>query len=341
MLQDSSLVYGVSVPSRVPKQTQRAAPALSRLHRACLASRKLESKGTRKKGEGRMTAITDHALHVLGPEVWLPLRAAHERRVEPWIAPRLQRGRRGEKHPVDDFLFEYYGYRPGLLRRWQPGLGVALAGQEARGYLSFSGYAEVDDAVSAAPACLSETRREGLRWLANFLEVTRARPPQYGCAGLHEWAMVFRVEQVRHDAWPLRLPAAEIERVVRRHGLRCSHYDAFRFFTSEARPLNRWQLSRERTPEREQRGCLHTNTGPLQMGPEARALRGLDLDRGLLRIGARRTRTRHAGQPVRPRRARLPAARDRNGGRTSRVRMRPARAGRSGATIAGPFAVRL
>ena len=30
---------------------------------------------------------------------------------------------RGERHPVDDFLFEYYPNRPSLLRRWHPGLG--------------------------------------------------------------------------------------------------------------------------------------------------------------------------------------------------------------------------
>jgi hypothetical protein len=33
------------------------------------------------------------------------LRAAHEARVDEWIVPHLQRRRRGEKHPVLDFLF--------------------------------------------------------------------------------------------------------------------------------------------------------------------------------------------------------------------------------------------
>ena len=206
-----------------------------------------------------MTVVAQIAPKVLAPDEWQPRRAAHERRVEPWIAPRLARCLRGEKHPVDDFLFEYYGYRPGLLRRWHPGLGFALAGGAAREYLGFSGYAECGDGVTAEAARLSESRREGLRWLAKFLEMTQARPPQFGCAGLHEWAMVFRARDLRHAGWPLRLPAGEVEDVITRHGLRCSHYDAFRFFTPEARPLNRWQPSRERTPELEQRGCLHTN----------------------------------------------------------------------------------
>src|SRR4029077_17322676 len=127
---------------------------------------------------------------------------------------------------------EYYGYRPGLLRRWHPGLGIALAGDEARAYLGFSGYSDCRGGVTADPALLSESRREGLRWLAKFLEVTQARLPQFGCAGLHEWAMVFRASDVRHAAWPLRLSALEVEDVITRQGLRCSHYDAFRFFTN-------------------------------------------------------------------------------------------------------------
>ena len=171
----------------------------------------------------------------------------------------MERCARGEKHPVDDFLFEYYGYRTGLLRRWHPGLGVALGGESAREYLIYSGYAGVDGVVAADPQRLSPSRREGLRWLADFLRGTAARPAQFGCSGLHEWAMVFRAGAVRHEGWPLRLPAAEIERIVTGQGLRCTHYDAFRFFTVDARPLNRWQPTRAGAPGLEQRGCLHAN----------------------------------------------------------------------------------
>ena len=206
-----------------------------------------------------MTVTAEMKIEVLPPEIWLARRAAHEARVEPWIAPRLARCALGQKHPVDDFLFEYYGNRPALLRRWHPGLGVALAGEPAGIYLGYSGYAEGEGGVTADPKRLSASRREGVRWLENFLRVTAARPPQFGCAGLHEWAMVYRTAEVRHASWPLRLPAAEIEEIVRGHGLRCTHYDAFRFFTDEARPLNRWQPSRAGTTALEQRGCLHVN----------------------------------------------------------------------------------
>jgi hypothetical protein len=39
----------------------------------------------------------------------------------------------------------------------------------------------------------------------------------------------------------------------------CTHFDAFRFFTTDARPLNRVQPSRVTSAQFEQRGCLHAN----------------------------------------------------------------------------------
>jgi hypothetical protein len=41
--------------------------------------------------------------------------------------------------------------------------------------------------------------------------------------------------------------------------VRCSHFDAFRFFTPPARPLNLLQPTRETQHENEQPGCLHAN----------------------------------------------------------------------------------
>jgi hypothetical protein len=39
----------------------------------------------------------------------------------------------------------------------------------------------------------------------------------------------------------------------------CSHYDAFRFFTPEARPLNVLQPRLDSRPDLEQSACLHAN----------------------------------------------------------------------------------
>lgn len=45
--------------------------------------------------------------------------------------------------------------------------------------------------------------------------------------------------------------------MVESHSIGCSHFDAFRFFTPEALPLNALQPTRENQVELEQAGCLH------------------------------------------------------------------------------------
>jgi hypothetical protein len=89
----------------------------------------------------------------------------------------------------------------------------------------------------------------------------QARPASFACFGLHEWAMVYRQphDQVRHRDYPLRLSAAETALTVEAGGVCCTHFDAFRFFTAAARPLNRYQPVRATTMQLEQRGCLHAN----------------------------------------------------------------------------------
>jgi hypothetical protein len=190
---------------------------------------------------------------------WLARRAAHEARVQPWIKPRLKRTSLGERHPIDDFLFEYYSYRPAQLRRWHPGIGTALAGPAAESYLALNHYERLGGGIGVRASTLKHGRLAFVRWLQNLLEAVRDRPPFFGCAGLHEWAMVYRAEEVRHSRWPLRLGATGTAAVVESLPMRCSHHDAFRFFTPEARPLNRLQPARTDALEMEQSGCLHAN----------------------------------------------------------------------------------
>jgi hypothetical protein len=68
-----------------------------------------------------------------------------------------------------------------------------------------------------------------------------------------------RPQDVRHSAWPLRLGAAGVAEVVEAQPLRCTHFDAYRFFTDPARPLNVHEPSRARVLDLEQGGCLHAN----------------------------------------------------------------------------------
>lgn len=207
-----------------------------------------------------MTAATDPVVHLAEPD-WLGRRAAHEARVRRWTDPHQARQARGQKHPVEDFLWDYYAFRPSWLRRWHPGPDVVLGGAAAREFLRWPEYREVAGGVAVDPAAFDPKRRDSLVWLAGLLRNTLERPPSFGCFGLHEWAMVYRLrpEEIRHTQLPLRFPPEEVARIVESLPIRCSHFDAFRFFTPAARPLNRLQPERATTTQLEQRGCLHAN----------------------------------------------------------------------------------
>lgn len=198
-------------------------------------------------------------MKIIDESGWHVLRDRHRARVAPWIKDRLERSSRQATHPVEDFLFEYYPYRPGQLQRWHPGLGVGLRGETAREYLPHAGYVERDGVIFADPHTLPSHRIESIRWMRAMLALTQDRTPFHGCFGLHEWAMVYRTEAPRHASWPLRLGSEGTNTVVESLPIRCSHYDAYRFFTPEARPLNKLCPTRATTPAFEQPGCLHTN----------------------------------------------------------------------------------
>ncbi|MBP8256478.1 MAG: 3-methyladenine DNA glycosylase [Opitutaceae bacterium] len=210
-----------------------------------------------------MVAPSDNGLTItrLPDGDWRERQRAHEERMRRWLDPHQDRAARGEKHPVWDFLFSYYSFRPAWLRQWHPGPDILLEGESARQFLRWPEYCEIDGGVQIDPSRLPEKRQVFVAWLIDLLAAVESRPAFFGCHGLHEWAMVYRQspQEIRHTAWPLRFDAEGIAAVVERGSLSCTHFDAFRFFTGSAAPLNRNQLSRESVPAFEQRGCLHAN----------------------------------------------------------------------------------
>lgn len=157
---------------------------------------------------------------------------AHRARLAPYVEPHLERRSRGEKHPVHDFMFSYYSFRPAQLLTWHPGF------------------------PASGDADLLDRHRPLLTATMTLLAATTNRPPQFGCFGLHEWAMVHGTSSTRHPV-PLRLGAAGTDAVVESHRIACSHFDAFRFFTPSATSLNTLQPGRDDRPAYEQAGCLH------------------------------------------------------------------------------------
>ncbi len=200
-------------------------------------------------------------LAVLDEPAWSARRATHEARVDAWVQPHLARRKAGVPHPVEDFLFTYYAQRPAALRRWHPGYGTGLA--DGSTYADLKGYDVVAGPAGGEVAAVTRahlvSQQPLVESLHALLTATAARPPQLGCFGMHEWAMVYRLPQddVRHAAWPLRLGTTGTDGVVESHRIACSHFDAFRFFTDDARPRNTLQPQRDDRAAFEQPGCLH------------------------------------------------------------------------------------
>ncbi|MEJ5945407.1 3-methyladenine DNA glycosylase [Pseudokineococcus basanitobsidens] len=209
------------------------------------------------------------ATTVLAQEEWLPVAEEHRREVEALTAGHRERALAGRPHPVEDFLFTYYRYRPGQLARWHPGDGVVLLGDAARERLAWRGYAPWSgggrEGVVVDVAALTATQGRRLAHVRDVVAATRGRPAELGCFGLHEWAMVHGSATdpsvLRHERQPLRLGAAGTDAVVeegaRRGWLRCTHVDAVRFYPPSALALSPLQPTRETQPALEQPGCLH------------------------------------------------------------------------------------
>ncbi|SNT10077.1 hypothetical protein SAMN06309944_2095 [Micrococcales bacterium KH10] len=201
----------------------------------------------------------------LHPEQWQTRAQTHQLRADALTSLRRERIATGGDDEVEDFLFTYYPVRPGKLRQWHPGIGVTLIGSltqlqpwvQSRWYRTWS-ISEDEHCVAFKAGAFMADRGEAVRWIRQVLSATAERDGYFGCFGLHEWAMVYRQREHRHSL-PLRLSQEETDAVVEASQIRCSHFDAFRFFTDEARPRNALQPSPQSRVELEQPACLHAN----------------------------------------------------------------------------------
>lgn len=133
---------------------------------------------------------------------------------------------------------------------------MVLTGAAADDYLGRAGYVRHADGVTVSRDHL-HARLGTVTFIADLLRATAARPARFNCFGLHEWAMVYQAPAVRHSRVPLRLDAAQTDAVVESMLLRCSHFDAYRFFTEPAAARNAHALTRHAQVETEQPGCVH------------------------------------------------------------------------------------
>ncbi|PWJ49895.1 hypothetical protein SAMN06264364_12461 [Quadrisphaera granulorum] len=197
---------------------------------------------------------------------WRERAAEHEARADALTAGRRARRSVGAVDPVDDFLYDYYALRPGQLRRWHPGAGAVLVDAADAPHREWRWYREDDGGrVTLDVVAFAADRGRAVRTSHRLLSSVRDRAPHLGCFGMHEWAMVYRSEDgERRHGLPLRLGRAGTDEVVETHPLRCSHIDAYRFFTPDALPRNAAVLTRDTQAEFDQPGCIHVSMDVLR-----------------------------------------------------------------------------
>jgi len=177
----------------------------------------------------------------------------------------LTRRGRGQKHAVHDFLFVYYPFSPTKLRQWIPSITeqLIIENQDLEKYpwLNEQWFKMDGNLLGLKSEWITPSTLKAASFIENLCDTISNRPMRFNCFGLHEWAMVYKAsaETIRHQGHKLRLPQNELDSFVASQMICCSHYDAFRFFTEEARPLNKLNPLATTKVEMEQGGCLHAN----------------------------------------------------------------------------------
>jgi hypothetical protein len=198
-------------------------------------------------------------------ETWTSRALRHTALVAPFADAYVKRRDLGLKHPVHDFLFTYYTCSPLKLKQWVPSfeetLIISEEALEAHSWLKNDWFGLDQKRLSLNFKRISESTIGLATFIAQLCENIIERTPRFGCYGLHEWAMVYQLspETIRHHGHRLRLSFQEIAHFVENQTLCCSHYDAYRFFTPEAKPLNTLNPTLDSRLQMEQGGCLHAN----------------------------------------------------------------------------------
>jgi hypothetical protein len=188
-------------------------------------------------------------------------------------------------HPVYNFLHQYYRFSPAALLKYSPGPNIILsdsfhAEDQASSLLNsdFRCISYLHDGFYYSPFLLrgtdgrdaikkhngsGRTLLDELVRCRQLLQRSLERRPLLSCFGLHEWAMLYwpaTQDRLRpkQENLPLRVSQDVINATVDANPLRCTHFDAWRFFHPSTQPRNVIPtLSRESQLQHEQPGCIH------------------------------------------------------------------------------------
>lgn len=207
-------------------------------------------------------------------------------------------------HPIYNFLHKYYRYNTEDMLKYSPGMDVVL--EYGSDDALSTKYLNVDEKTNRCyfdKALLQEKLVDGWAGSVNVLhnyevlKSTMKKTPFFGCFGLHEWAMLYSGASTEdHDdkpkkhqeKLPLRVPQDIVNQIVETGPLRCTHFDAWRFFHPEAQPLNiHHPMKRQTQAQHEQGGCIHANMDLFKYAYQLHPLVSSDLVLRSLRLAVR------------------------------------------------------
>lgn len=209
--------------------------------------------------------VSTEISNLLSIDEWTDRAKTHAELLAPFADAFTKRRDLGITHPVYDFLFTYYRCSSQKLKQWVPSYSEHLTVTPEilldYPWLNETWFLVEENVLSLNRERLTPKTRKLASFVADLCSRILERTPRFGCFGLHEWAMVYKStpEEIRHQGYPLRLPSQEVDRLVESQMLCCTHYDAYRFFTEKARPLNVLNPVLETRLEMEQGGCIHAN----------------------------------------------------------------------------------
>lgn len=197
----------------------------------------------------------------LSLEEWTKRAKSHEELVGPLTHAFLERRKTSKKHPVHDFLFVYYSFSPAKLKQWVPSFEETLNVEEDLSYFSPYWFKLEGSVLRLNPERLQFQVIDLAGFIEKMCRSLLEKTPRFGCFGLHEWAMVYRLseKEIRHSGYTLRMSPGALAKVVESQNLCCTHYDAYRFFTPKAALLNVLKPTLQDRLQNEQAGCLHAN----------------------------------------------------------------------------------
>ena len=201
-------------------------------------------------------------------------------------------------HPIYNFIHKYYSYSLKQISFYSPGMNILLEEVHTKNdinhILSPDFFNSIDSNKSLCNGMyeiernnLSNKKRKKFERSRDILLRTSIAPPHFSCFGLHEWAMLAKGDgkENKHQTLPLRVPQNVIDKMVQSKGaLRCTHFDAFRFFHPDVTALNDVQLSRSNQLDTEQPGCVHATMDLFKYAYELYPLISADTLRDCLQV---------------------------------------------------------